>query len=129
MATYPAKNDNSVDGGFSWQNKVNLQHWLKARGVYDKGRECDGVWGYWTTLGIQTYLRQQYKWGYPKTRFYPGALDGQFGNMTKAAMGDAAYYLLGWSALRNKCGAGDCHISWPSTEVVKGWQHFLNVNT
>lgn len=130
MATYPPKNDSNIDGTFSWQNTVNLQHWLKARGVYAKARECDGAWGYWTTLGIQTYLRQR---TFPDgTRYYAGQLDGQFGSMTKKAMGDAAGYLLsvgGVNYMYGLCSAYSCTVSWPSTSVVKQWQHFLNANT
>ena len=122
-----------VDG--TWDNfsdTINLQNWLKARGVYAKARECDGVWGYWTTLGIQQYLSTKYKGGYPREKYYPGRLDGQFGSMTKAAMGDAAYYLVGGrpgSKMYQYCGGYDCNVAWPNKEVVMNWQYFLNANT
>jgi hypothetical protein len=85
------------------------------------------MWGYWTTYGIQSYLRAN---KLPDgTRYYAGVLDGQFGGMTKAAMGDAAGYLLGGTYMSGYCGGYSCHIGWPHANVVKCWQHFLNVNT
>ncbi|MGP5124294.1 hypothetical protein ACTXJU_15640 [Glutamicibacter ardleyensis] len=128
MTSYPAKDDSSIDGSFSWQNKVNLQHYLQNVGAYSKSRETDGVWGYWTTLAIQTYLRQR---KFPDgTRYYPGALDGKLGPMTKSAMGDAAGYLLGITGKPNymygKCAGYSCTIGWPNTNVVKQWQQWLN---
>ncbi|MGP5043576.1 hypothetical protein ACTXJR_06030 [Glutamicibacter ardleyensis] len=132
MTHYPSAKDNNIDGSFSWQNKVNLQHYLQNVGYYSKNRECDGDWGYWTTLAIQQFLRTKYRWGYPKTRMYAGALDGKFGNMTKKAMGDAAGYLIGItgkpSYMSRLCGAGSCTVAWPNKNVVKQWQQWLNYN-
>ncbi|MGP5263632.1 hypothetical protein [Glutamicibacter arilaitensis] len=132
MADHPGKKDNSIDGSFSWQNKVNLQRYLQNVGYYSNARECDGDWGYWTTLAIQQFLRTKYRWGYPKTRMYAGALDGKFGNMTKKAMGDAAGYLIGItgkpSYMSRLCGAGSCTVAWPNKNVVKQWQQWLNYN-
>lgn len=130
MASYPSAIDPNIDGTFSWQNKVNLQHYLQNVGAYSKNRETDGVWGYWTTLAIQTHLRAK---RFPDgTRYYPGALDGELGPMTKSAMGDAAGYLLQITGKPNymygKCAGYSCTIGWANTNVVKQWQQWLNYN-
>lgn len=49
--------------------------------------------------------------------------------MTKGAMGDAAYYVLGGSYMSSYCAGGSCTIGWHHTAVVKSWQYFLNRNT
>lgn len=89
------------------------------------------MWGYWTTLGIQQYLRWQ---KFPDgTRFYEGQLDGELGPMTKSAMGDAAGYLFGITGKPNymygKCAGYSCTIGWADANVVKTWQQWLNYNT
>ncbi|MHC6175483.1 peptidoglycan-binding domain-containing protein [Glutamicibacter sp. X7] len=128
MANYlPRKT--SVDGTWSFGDTVNLQNYLKDVGYYSKSREADGVWGYWTTLALQGFLREKRKHFYPYDRYYEGLVDGQFGNMTKAAMGDAAYYLLGsGNYMIGYCAGGSCTIGWAHTAVVKTWQLYLNRN-
>ncbi|MFJ2618147.1 hypothetical protein [Glutamicibacter sp. NPDC087344] len=130
MADLPYK-ASEVSGYVTKQTVVNLQRWLKKVGYYAQGRSVDGSWGYWTTLGVQQYLRTKYLPGYPKTRCYAGALDGDFGTMTKSAMGDAVWYVIGarpGSTMGGYCAGGSCTISWPHVEVVKCWQYFLNNN-
>lgn len=132
MANYPSAVGGNIDDSFSCPNKVILQHYLQNVGTYSQNRECDGVWGFWTTLEIQQYLRTQYLLGYPKTRRCRGELDGQFGNMAKGAMGDAACYLLGITGktnyMYNKSVAGSCTVARPNTSVVKQPEQWLNYN-
>lgn len=129
MASYPAK-DTLLDGKAGFQTNVNMQRFLQKVGYYSKSRECDGVWGYWTTLALQQYLRTKvFRDG---SRCYSGALDGSFGSMTKTAMADCAVYFHGvrpGSTTGKSCAADSCWIAWPSAEVVKDWQYFLNNNT
>lgn len=129
MASYPAK-DTVLDGKAGFQTNVNMQRFLQKVGYYSKSRECDGVWGYWTTLALQQYMRTKI---FPDgSRCYSGAVDGGFGSMTKRAMADCAQYFHGTrpgSTLHNSCSAWSCWVSWPNTEVVKDWQYFLNNNT
>lgn len=49
MANYKPRKT-MIDGGWdNWGGTINLQNWLKRVGYYDQNRECDGVWGAWTT--------------------------------------------------------------------------------
>lgn len=125
MANYSPR-ATSVDGGFGFWDKVLLQRWLQLVGCYSNARERDGVWGYWTTLGLQQYMRSK---TLARRSIYGGWLDGDFGPQTKRAMAETAWYVFGGrpgSGLGSYCAGAACTTGWPNGQVVRDWQYTLN---
>ena len=73
-----------IDGSWGAYTRAALQHFLKREGYYAQARECDGVFGYWSQLALQKWL----KYG-PGSNLagYSGRLDGDAGDMTWESLG------------------------------------------
>lgn len=118
MATYPWV-ILEIDGLWRVYTKAATQHFLKRAGYYAQARECDGVFGYWSQLALQKWL----KYG-PGSNLsgYSGRLDGDAGDMT-------------WEALANRIalyGHYNPPLPWPkgmdpnTIAFCKGIQRWLN---